>query len=96
LAASPYPNATWQGEAPAGPASTQRTKTDLRPKLKNDEEYTCNNAEVSQNPHRQPMLVAGKQSNGKIRLESHCIFTKSPRLFNKALRICSLINKWSK
>jgi len=36
-------------------------------KLK-DDENTCNNAEGSQNPKKQPTLVAAKQSNGKSRL----------------------------
>jgi hypothetical protein len=30
---------------------------------------TCNNAEGSQNPEKQPTLAVGKQSNGKSRVK---------------------------
>jgi hypothetical protein len=38
-------------------------------KLKDDEKNTCNNAEESQNPEKQPTLVAGKKPNWKSQLK---------------------------
>jgi hypothetical protein len=32
---------------------------------------TCNNAEVSQNPEKQPTLVMGKNPNGKSRFDKY-------------------------
>jgi hypothetical protein len=40
---------------------------------------TCNNAEGSQNPEKQPTLVAGKQSNGKSQGKStKAVFAPKP------------------
>jgi hypothetical protein len=39
-------------------------------KLKDDEK-TCNNAGVSQNPEKQPTLVMGKNPNGKSRFDKY-------------------------